>query len=53
MRHGLRNHVGHDLNRLRIDRNKADYDDSVIGLSSMAEGDLLLAERVIYWLDSL
>lgn len=49
----LRNRIGHNLNRLRIDRNKADYDDHVVGLSSMTQGDLVLAEQVITWLDSL
>lgn len=49
----LRNQIGHHLNRLRIDRNKADYDDSVTGLFSMTQGDLALAERIVHWLDRL
>lgn len=48
-----RKQIGHNLHRLRIDRNKVDYRDSITGLSSMANIDLKLAERVISALSSL
>jgi len=35
-----------NLDRLRTDRGKADYDDFVTGLSSMAVMDLRLAQQV-------
>jgi len=48
-----RKRIGHNLDRLRIDRNKVDYDDSVTGLFSMTNADLRLAKRVISVLGSL
>lgn len=48
-----RNQIGHDLNRLRIDRNKVDYDDSVPGLGAMTTGDITLAQRVLLTLGKL
>jgi len=48
-----RNQIGHDLNRLRIDRNKADYDDSVPYLDTMTTRDMTLARRVLSMLDKL
>ncbi len=42
-----------DLNRLRLDRNKVDYDDSVTGLSSMVTMDLAIALKVISTLNNL
>ena len=39
--------VGHDLDRLRIDRNKADYDDTVSGLTRMTKGALKRTQRII------
>ena len=47
------NQIGHDLNRLRIDRNKADYDDSVLGLSIITTRNMVYAERVLLALDKL
>jgi uncharacterized protein (UPF0332 family) len=49
----LRRKIGNNLNRLRIDRNKVDYDDSVTGLSSMATMDLTIALKVISTLNIL
>jgi len=49
----LRRKIGKNLNRLRIDRNKVDYDDSVTGLSSMATMDLTIALKVISALNTL
>ena len=49
----VRKGVGENLNRLRIDRNKADYDDTVAGLSADTKKALKLAERVISKLGSL
>lgn len=48
-----RNQIGHDLNRLRIDRNRVDYDDSVPGLAAMTTGDIILAQRVLLALNKL
>ena len=42
-----RKKIGINLDRLRIDRNKADYDDIVEGLLSMTKVDLKLAQNVI------
>jgi len=49
----VRKEVGENLNRLRIDRNKADYDDTVAGLSADTKKALKLAERIISKLGSL
>jgi hypothetical protein len=38
---------GHDLDRLRWDRNKADYDDSFPRLDHIATLDMLLAEQLL------
>jgi len=48
-----RNQIGHDLNRLRIDRNKVDYDDSVPRLDTMTIRDMTLAQRVLFMLSKL
>lgn len=47
------NKVGVNLERLRIDRNKVDYDDSVSGLRSMSKLDLILAQQIITILNRL
>ncbi len=49
----IRSQIGHDLNRLRIDRNKVDYDDLVPGLGKMTIGDMALAQRVLLRLSEL
>jgi uncharacterized protein (UPF0332 family) len=49
----VRKQIGYDLDRLRSDRNKADYDDSIVNLSVMTTVDLALANRVISTLDRL
>jgi len=48
-----RKDLGKDLNRLRIDRIKADYYDEFKGVASQTEVVLLLAEKVLSNLDSL
>ena len=48
-----RNEIGAHLDRLRLDRNKADYDDSVAGIHGMAATDLILAAQVLATLDIL
>ena len=48
-----RKDLGKDLNRLRIDRIKADYYDEFRGVAAQTEVVLLLAEKVISRLDSL
>lgn len=48
-----RKKVGENLNQLRIYRNKADYEDTVTGLSATTRRALRLAERVISRLGSL
>ncbi|MGQ9625942.1 MAG: hypothetical protein ACUVV0_03445 [Anaerolineae bacterium] len=45
--------IGHNLARLRIDRNRADYEDFVVGLSSITVIDLKLAKEVISDLSTL
>ncbi len=45
--------VGVNLNRLRIDRNKADYDDTVAGLSATTKKSLRRAKQIISQLRSL
>jgi len=49
----LRQQIGHALNRLHIDRCKADYDDTVGGVTQMAEADLLLVGQMLVSLQSL
>jgi uncharacterized protein (UPF0332 family) len=48
-----RNQVGHDLNRLRLGRNKADYDDSVPMLPLTTTKALKRAQRILNTLASL
>nr|CBH37085.1 conserved hypothetical protein [uncultured archaeon] len=48
-----RRKIGQNLDRLRIDRNKVDYDDSVTGLASMVTMDLTMALKVISTLNTL
>jgi len=45
--------IGENLDRLRIRRNKVDYDDFVTGLSSMVTISLKLAQQVISILNTL
>ncbi|HID61452.1 MAG TPA: HEPN domain-containing protein [Anaerolineae bacterium] len=49
----VRKEVGENLNRLRKDRNKADYDDTVTRLPAITRKTLKLAGRVISRLDDL
>ena len=46
-RYGVRTGIGADLNRLRIRRGKADYQDRVAGLPSMAKSAVCLANKVL------
>jgi len=48
-----RKQVGYDLDRLRSDRNTADYNDHVAGLDAMTKADLALAGKVISILSGL
>lgn len=48
-----RRDLGKDLNRLRIDRIKADYYDEFNGVAAQTEVVLMLAEKLISKLDSL
>lgn len=48
-----RKDLGKDLNRLRIDRIKADYHDEFNGVAAQTEVVLMLAEKVMSKLDSL
>jgi hypothetical protein len=48
-----RRDLGKDLNRLRVDRIKADYYDEFNGVASQTEVALLLAEKVNSSLDNL
>jgi uncharacterized protein (UPF0332 family) len=48
-----RKDLGKDLNRLRVDRIKADYYDEFNGVASQTEVALLLAEKVNSSLDNL
>lgn len=48
-----RKDLGKDLNRLRVDRIKADYYDEFNGVASQTEAALLLAEKVNSRLDNL
>lgn len=45
--------LGLDLDRLRIDRGRADYRDAVPGLPSLAQADMLLANQVLSALTTL
>jgi uncharacterized protein (UPF0332 family) len=49
----VRKRVGAHLDRLRNDRNKADYDDKVVRLSDMTTKALRLADQVISRLGGL
>ena len=42
-----------DLDRLRIDRNKADYDDDVLGLVSISEYALKLCQNIFLNINTL
>lgn len=48
-----RKKIGADLNRLRTDRNKADYWDIVAGLHGTTERALKQSERIIFKLGTL
>ena len=45
--------IGIYLDRLRVDRNRVDYDDSVEGLLSMANMDLKIAQKILSMLETL
>jgi uncharacterized protein (UPF0332 family) len=49
----IRNQIGIDLNRLRMDRNKVDYDDVVPNLGTMITRDLGFAQQVLMTLTIL
>lgn len=50
----LQKRIGYNLERLRSDRNKADYDDDLtVKLDVTAQTDLVLAEKVVELLDLL
>ena len=49
----VRKRAGTNLNRLRIDRNKADYDDIVTGLPATTKRVLKQSERIISTLGAL
>ena len=49
----VRKRIGYNLERLRSDRNKADYEDSIGMADSMAKVDLALADSVIVALSKL
>jgi len=49
----LRRQIGQTLERLRSDRNKADYDDKIIMLDSLTKTDLALADSIISILNKL
>lgn len=49
----IRQQIGVHLDRLKVDREKADYDNMVAGIEQIAEGSLLLAERVLSGLSQL
>jgi hypothetical protein len=48
-----RQQIGHYLNRLRIDRNRADYDDEMSGLDKMVALDIEMAQQVLDRLSKL
>lgn len=45
--------IGMHLDRLRIDRNRVDYDDSVSGLLYMTRMDLKIAQKILSMLETL
>jgi uncharacterized protein (UPF0332 family) len=47
----LRKRIGYNLERLRNDRNKADYDDRVVMIDKLTNTDLTLAGKIISILD--
>ncbi len=49
----VRKKIGQNLDRLRLDRNKADYDDTSTNFFNLAQADLLIAEAIIADLNSL
>jgi len=49
----LRKRIGYNLERLRSDRNKADYDDRVVLIDKLTNTDLALADKVISILNKL
>ncbi len=49
----VRVQIGLNLNRLRIERNKVDYDDTVPGLSKLTHNCIELARRVLQSLSQL
>ena len=48
-----RKKIGNDLNRLRLRRNKADYEDAVPGLSQLTTASLKVTHAVISALNTL
>lgn len=48
-----RKEIGIGLDRLRINRNRADYNDTVSGLPSLTQTTVMLAERLIARLNRL
>ncbi|MFH0812211.1 MAG: hypothetical protein V2A69_05165 [Pseudomonadota bacterium] len=48
-----RKRIGLNLGRLLVDRNKADYRDTVSGIEPMTQADLSLAQQIIRWISSL
>ncbi len=49
----LRRQIGQTLERLRSDRNKADYDDKITMLDLLVKTDLALADNIISILNKL
>lgn len=49
----VRKKIGQNLDRLRIDRNIADYHDTIPNIEDLALADLLMAEEVIAKLNAL
>ena len=45
--------IGHSLNRLRVLRNQADYDDVVPSLPALTNSVLRVTRRIIFLLDNL
>lgn len=48
-----RKRIGFNLERLLVDRNKADYRDTVSVIEPMTKTDLGLAQQIISWISSL
>lgn len=48
-----RRDIGKDLNRLKVDRIKADYEDEFSGIAAKTEAVLILAEQLSEKLDKL